>query len=103
MFDEKFEVAAPGQDAVCQQLDVMIKMVMDLSSQVKATEDQQGQAGESPMVSLSTSCPVRRATNHVSPVQEIDVSEEVSCSSAKRMKQMHVFTKAMTKDHSTSE
>ena len=45
----------------------------------------------------------RRAMCQMSPDQEPDLSEEVHRRVSKRMKQLSVFTEAMTKDDSTSE
>ena len=58
MIDE--EVAVRGQDKITQKLGVIMKMLRDLLSRVKATEDQQGEMVVTPIVSPSTSHPMRR-------------------------------------------
>ena len=97
------ELTPPYQNQVAQKLDVMMKMLTDLSSRVKMTEYQQIEVGASTTVSPPTSCPVRSNTRrHMSPDQEPDLSEKVCCRLA-NTKQLPVFTKAMAEDTSTSE
>ena len=67
------EASPPGDDEMVQKLEVMMKMLTDLSSRVK---DQQREVGTSSTVSPSTSYPVRRR-HQMSPNKEPDRREEV--------------------------
>ena len=95
MIDE--EVAAQGQGKVAQLM-MMMKMLTDLPSRFKANRRQ------TQRVSPSTSSPERRMARHqMSPDQKPDLSEEVHHRVVKRMKQLPVFTEAMTEGDSTPE
>ena len=63
---------------ISQKMEEMKKMLVDLYTQVMATEDQQREVAASHTSSPSRSCPIRRTAKHqLSPDQEGDQSEEV--------------------------
>ena len=58
------EDAAPPQDELAQNLEVMMRMLTDLTSRVRAMENQQREVVASPSVSQTTFRPVRRRARH---------------------------------------
>ena len=118
------EDVTSGHDELSQKLEVMLRMLVDLSSRVQATKDQQMEVVASPTASPSTSRPDgRRAAKcqlplTASPVtfrpsrraaksqpslnQKLDLPNEVRHRVAKMLRQLSIMT-ATTTDEDTTQ
>ena len=95
------EMAVTVEQDVMQKLDSLVKAMMDLSRQVKATENCQRDGGLHPVVALP---PFRqRVRRQETPDMDQDVAEEVRWCVEKRLRELPAYHEAITDEDHTSE
>ena len=86
--DTEDDDSSTTQEVMAQKMGSLMKMLMDLSHRVKATETQQRDRATSSIASPSIShTDVRRAEHQMTPTQDPDQSEEVRRRLAQRFQQ----------------